>query len=69
MVLLHQVLKDQVNPAVWAQGKVRKAKYALLVIAVLKQVDHWSKVKQYPLKPEAKMGIVLNALLKQGHSP
>lgn len=69
MVLLHQVLKDegamhaqildQVNLAVCAQGKVRRAEYTLPVKVVLKQADHWPRVKPSPLKPEAKTGIAL----------
>lgn len=69
MALLHQVLKDegampteildQVNLDVWAQGKVRRAEYALPVTVVLKQTDHGPRVKPSPLKPEAKTGIAL----------
>lgn len=73
MALLHQVLKDegamcaeildQVNLAVWAQGKVRRAECTLPAKVVLKQADHWPRVT-----PEAKTGIALflKALPEQG---
>lgn len=75
MALLHQVLKDHRGSPPGESGYLgtrkseRRAAYALPVKVTLKQADRWPRGKLYPLKPEAKTGIVpiLKALLEQGH--
>lgn len=61
-------LEHLIDSEVWDQGVLGKAKFAIPVLINLKNPTHFPNQKQFPIKPEVKLGLqpIISKFLQHG---